>query len=134
MRAAAGRCSAPMLGLDAQEFGVALIGSVGQRPARHPGMHRRRLRKRGPGPACVDKQRPASRAALTPFRRHFDRYSLRAGNAFDRSTGAQMLSATETVATVVQRWLAQFERAIAKSDDALLRALFRPDSHWRDVL
>jgi cation diffusion facilitator CzcD-associated flavoprotein CzcO len=45
-----------------------------------------------------------------------------------------MLSATETVATVVQRWLAQFERALAKSDDALLRALFHPDSHWRDVL
>ena len=47
-----------------------------------------------------------------------------------------MLAKTEkaSVATVVENWLAQFERALAEPDDALLKTLFHPDSHWRDVL
>lgn len=32
------------------------------------------------------------------------------------------------------RWLARFEQALRAPDDAPLRALFREDSHWRDVL
>jgi Pyridine nucleotide-disulphide oxidoreductase len=40
----------------------------------------------------------------------------------------------ETAAMAVQHWLAQFEYALAKSDDGLLEALFHPQSHWRDVL
>ena len=45
-----------------------------------------------------------------------------------------MHAGTETLATIANRWLARFEGALAARDDALLRALFHPDSHWRDVL
>ena len=45
-----------------------------------------------------------------------------------------MLDGTETIATIADHWLAQFERALAEPDDILLKTLFRPDSHWRDVL
>src|SRR5215510_9811393 len=45
-----------------------------------------------------------------------------------------MLAGTETIATIADRWLAQFERALAEPDDVLLRTLFHPDSHWRDLL
>jgi cation diffusion facilitator CzcD-associated flavoprotein CzcO len=45
-----------------------------------------------------------------------------------------MLDRTDTVATVVQNWLSQFERALTERDDRLLKALFHPDSHWRDIL
>ena len=31
-------------------------------------------------------------------------------------------------------WLSQFEHALAERDEILLKALFHPDSHWRDVL
>src|SRR6185436_10396531 len=31
-------------------------------------------------------------------------------------------------------WLAQFEDALKKSDHGVLKTLFHPDSHWRDVL
>ena len=50
--------------------------------------------------------------------------------------GARMLAKTETesAATTVGNWLAQFERALAESDDGLLKTLFHADSHWRDVL
>ena len=41
---------------------------------------------------------------------------------------------TESVATTVDHWLAQFERALAQPDDVLLKTLFHADSHWRDVL
>jgi putative flavoprotein involved in K+ transport len=34
----------------------------------------------------------------------------------------------------VGAWLAKFETALAEPDDALLRTLFHPNSHWRDVL
>jgi putative flavoprotein involved in K+ transport len=45
-----------------------------------------------------------------------------------------MLAGTETIATIVDRWLAQFESTLGEPDDALLKTLFRSDSHWRDVL
>jgi cation diffusion facilitator CzcD-associated flavoprotein CzcO len=45
-----------------------------------------------------------------------------------------MLARTETIATIAENWLAQFERAVAGPDEFLLETLFRPDSHWRDLL
>jgi len=45
-----------------------------------------------------------------------------------------MLARTETIATIADHWLARFERALAEPDDVLLKTLFHPDSHWRDVL
>jgi Pyridine nucleotide-disulphide oxidoreductase len=45
-----------------------------------------------------------------------------------------MLARTDTVATLAETWLAQFEAALASADRARLEALFHPDSHWRDVL
>ena len=45
-----------------------------------------------------------------------------------------MLARTDAVAAIVENWLAQFEAALAGADDGLLKALFHPDSHWRDVL
>jgi putative flavoprotein involved in K+ transport len=41
---------------------------------------------------------------------------------------------TKTLSTVVETWLADFERALAAPNDARLRALFRAECHWRDVL
>src|SRR5215813_11827835 len=45
-----------------------------------------------------------------------------------------MLAKTEPIATSVNNWLAQFERALAEPDGVLLKTLFHPQSHWRDVL
>ena len=45
-----------------------------------------------------------------------------------------MLAKAEEKQTVVDEWLAQFERALAKPDDARLKSLFHADSHWRDLL
>ena len=45
-----------------------------------------------------------------------------------------MLARIETIATIVDYWLTQFERALAEPDDVLLKTLFHSDSHWRDVL
>ena len=47
---------------------------------------------------------------------------------------ANMPAGAETIATIADHWLAQFERAVAQSDNVLLRTLFHRDSHWRDVL
>jgi putative flavoprotein involved in K+ transport len=46
----------------------------------------------------------------------------------------QMLAGTETLATIVDHWLARFGQALERSDEGLLRGLFAADSHWRDVL
>ena len=46
----------------------------------------------------------------------------------------RVLAKTETISTIADRWLAEFEKALAQSDDELLKTLFHPDSHWRDVL
>jgi thioredoxin reductase len=45
-----------------------------------------------------------------------------------------MLDRTDDISIAVENWLAQFEGALAKSDDGQLESLFHPDSHWRDVL
>ena len=45
-----------------------------------------------------------------------------------------MLAETETIATIADHWLEQFEKALAAADDVRLKTLFHPDSHWRDVL
>src|SRR6266568_1458868 len=47
---------------------------------------------------------------------------------------APMLARTDTVATISESWLAQFEGALAAPDRARLKTLFHSDSHWRDVL
>ena len=46
-----------------------------------------------------------------------------------------MPAGTESIASSVDRWLAQFERALGAGDNAGLRApLPSPTAHWRDVL
>jgi cation diffusion facilitator CzcD-associated flavoprotein CzcO len=45
-----------------------------------------------------------------------------------------MLDKTDDISVAAERWLAHFERALAKSDHGALEALFHPDSFWRDVL
>src|SRR5262245_59281429 len=45
-----------------------------------------------------------------------------------------MVGRSETITSIAENWLTQFERALAKTDDVLLKTLFHPDSHWRDVL
>jgi cation diffusion facilitator CzcD-associated flavoprotein CzcO len=45
-----------------------------------------------------------------------------------------MLDRTDDSSVAADNWLAQFEEALAKPDDALLHQLFHPDSYWRDVL
>ena len=45
-----------------------------------------------------------------------------------------MTMAQTDVAAAAAQWLAQFETALASSDESLLRWLFQPESHWRDVL
>jgi cation diffusion facilitator CzcD-associated flavoprotein CzcO len=45
-----------------------------------------------------------------------------------------MLDKTDDISVATERWLADFERALAAPDNGALRALFHPDSFWRDVL
>jgi cation diffusion facilitator CzcD-associated flavoprotein CzcO len=45
-----------------------------------------------------------------------------------------MLDRTDDSSITADNWLAQFESALSKADDGLLRTLFHSDSHWRDVL
>jgi putative flavoprotein involved in K+ transport len=45
-----------------------------------------------------------------------------------------MLDKTDDISVAADNWLAQFEDALARPDDGQLKALFHPDSHWRDVL
>src|SRR5690349_3874129 len=45
-----------------------------------------------------------------------------------------MLRKNDPTPVVVEKWLTDFEQALAAPNDASLRALFRPDCHWRDVL
>ena len=45
-----------------------------------------------------------------------------------------MLDRTDDVSTSAENWLSQFQSALAKPDDPLLKTLFHPDSYWRDVL
>jgi cation diffusion facilitator CzcD-associated flavoprotein CzcO len=45
-----------------------------------------------------------------------------------------MLDRTDDIAIAADNWLARFESALAKPGGGLLKTLFHPDSHWRDVL
>jgi len=45
-----------------------------------------------------------------------------------------MIATNQSLATVVEFWLAQFESALAEGDERRLKPLFLPESHWRDVL
>lgn len=45
-----------------------------------------------------------------------------------------MLDKTDDISLAADNWLARFEEALAKPGNAALKALFHPDSHWRDVL
>jgi cation diffusion facilitator CzcD-associated flavoprotein CzcO len=46
----------------------------------------------------------------------------------------RMLDRTDDVSIATETWLTQFESALATSDNILLKTLFHPESHWRDVL
>jgi len=45
-----------------------------------------------------------------------------------------MLDRTDDIATSVENWLAEFDRALEHRDSRSLRALFHPESYWRDAL
>src|SRR4030081_1650883 len=45
-----------------------------------------------------------------------------------------MLDSTDDISVAAETWLAQFESALAKPGDGLLKTLFHPDSYWRDAL
>ena len=45
-----------------------------------------------------------------------------------------MLDKTDDIAVAAESWLARFESALAGDDRAPLKAMFHPDSYWRDVL
>src|SRR4051794_38256218 len=45
-----------------------------------------------------------------------------------------MLDRTDDSSIATENWLAQFETALAASDNRLLKSLFHPDSYWRDAL
>jgi cation diffusion facilitator CzcD-associated flavoprotein CzcO len=45
-----------------------------------------------------------------------------------------MLDRTDDISAATEHWLAQFETALATSDERALKTLFHPDSFWRDVL
>ena len=45
-----------------------------------------------------------------------------------------MLDRTDDISITAENWLAQFDRALASRDHGVLKTLFHPDSHWRDVL
>src|SRR3984893_11502246 len=45
-----------------------------------------------------------------------------------------MLDRTDDVSIATENRLTQFESALTTSDDTLLKTLFHPESHWRDVL
>jgi len=45
-----------------------------------------------------------------------------------------MLDRTDDISLATEKWLAQFEGALATGDAPLLKSLFHPNSYWRDVL
>src|SRR5690349_20914551 len=45
-----------------------------------------------------------------------------------------MLDKTDDISVSAESWLVQFEAALADGDEVALKALFHPDSYWRDVL
>src|SRR6188508_854566 len=65
-----------------------------------------------------------------------NRYRVRSGKPPHRRPcrEAPMLDKTDNISVAAENWLAQFEDALVKPDDGSLKALFHPDSYWRDVL
>ena len=47
---------------------------------------------------------------------------------------AERVAEAEPLGATVESWLAKFERALSKGDDAALHDLFLPESYWRDIL
>jgi putative flavoprotein involved in K+ transport len=45
-----------------------------------------------------------------------------------------MLDRTDDISVAADNWLGRFEEALTKPEDGALKALFHPDSYWRDVL
>jgi cation diffusion facilitator CzcD-associated flavoprotein CzcO len=45
-----------------------------------------------------------------------------------------MLDRTDDISIATENWLTQFEGALDKPDDRVLKTLFHPESYWRDVL
>ena len=45
-----------------------------------------------------------------------------------------MLDKTDDISVAAENWLARFDDALGRADQALLETLFHPDSYWRDVL
>jgi putative flavoprotein involved in K+ transport len=45
-----------------------------------------------------------------------------------------MLDRTDDISIAADNWLGQFEAALARPAEGLLKTLFHPDSYWRDVL
>ena len=45
-----------------------------------------------------------------------------------------MLDKTSDIAIEAEAWLTRFEGALSKADESALKALFHPESYWRDVL
>src|ERR1700686_393879 len=45
-----------------------------------------------------------------------------------------MLDKTDDISIAADNWLAGFEYSLASADEAQFKALFHPDSYWRDVL
>lgn len=45
-----------------------------------------------------------------------------------------MLDKTDDISVAAENWLARFDEALGRADQALLETLFHPDSYWRDVL
>ena len=56
------------------------------------------------------------------------------GRTDGRKRETRMLDKTDDIAVAADNWLGQFEEALAKPDNGALKALFHPDSYWRDVL
>src|ERR1700686_4757936 len=45
-----------------------------------------------------------------------------------------MLDRTDDISIAAEKWLTEFEGALDRPDDGLLKTLFHPESYWRDVL
>jgi cation diffusion facilitator CzcD-associated flavoprotein CzcO len=45
-----------------------------------------------------------------------------------------MLDRTDDISVAVENWLTQFDDALARTDEGLLKTLFHADGYWRDVL
>ena len=51
-----------------------------------------------------------------------------------KPSASARLAKTDTIASIVEDWLSQFEEALAVPGQARLKTLFHAESYWRDVL